>query len=107
MTDVARTHVCDVRVAADHPSLPGHFPGRPIAPGVLLLDRVLEAAEQWLAQPIEVAGLTQAKFTTPLAPEQSAVLEMTLRDLDLRFVLTHGQTLIAQGAFKLRRAVRT
>ena len=32
-------------VAPDHPSLPGHFPGRPLVPGVVLLDRVLEAIE--------------------------------------------------------------
>ena len=32
-------------ISADHPSLPGHFPGHPIVPGVVLLDRVLEAIE--------------------------------------------------------------
>ena len=30
----------------DHPSLPGHFPGHPVVPGVVLLDRVLQAIEQ-------------------------------------------------------------
>src|SRR3546814_2617840 len=32
-------------IAADHPSLPGHFPGRPLVPGVVVLDRVLDAIE--------------------------------------------------------------
>ena len=30
---------------ADHPRLPGHFPGQPIVPGVVVLDHVLAAIE--------------------------------------------------------------
>lgn len=33
-----------VTFAADHPVFAGHFPGRPIVPGALLLDEVLHAA---------------------------------------------------------------
>ena len=32
-----------VCIAADHPALPGHFPGRPIVPAAVLLDEVLYA----------------------------------------------------------------
>ena len=39
------------RVAADHPALPGHFPGRPIVPGVLLLDAVLQAMRRDARRP--------------------------------------------------------
>ncbi|WP_284944728.1 hypothetical protein [Acidisoma cladoniae] len=31
----------DLLISPDHPSLPGHFPGRPIVPGVVLLDEAL------------------------------------------------------------------
>ena len=49
-------------VPADHPSLPGHFPGRPVVPGVLLLDAVFALAE---ARP---AKLLRAKFAAPVGP---------------------------------------
>ena len=32
-------------IHADHPSLPGHFPGAPLVPGVVILDEVIAALE--------------------------------------------------------------
>ncbi len=41
-TDPASMHcVGCFRIPADHPALPGHFPGRPLVPGVLVLDAAL------------------------------------------------------------------
>ena len=48
-------------IGANHPSLPGHFPGRPVVPGVVLLDEVL-------AQLPPGATLVTAKFTAPVGP---------------------------------------
>ncbi len=61
------------RIAADHPCLPGHFPGRPIVPGVLLLDRALQAlaAETRLPEPLR---LSRVKFMGPLAPGELATV---------------------------------
>jgi 3-hydroxymyristoyl/3-hydroxydecanoyl-(acyl carrier protein) dehydratase len=63
-------------VPADHPSLPGHFPGQPVVPGVLLLERVIEAAEQAIGQPLHVLGMPQVKFLAPLLPGEEAVAVM-------------------------------
>ena len=62
--------VFDVMVAADHPSLPGHFPGRPVVPGVLVLDQVFQGLLRASGQ--EVAHLRQARFTSPLLPGELA-----------------------------------
>lgn len=60
----------DFRVPADHPSLPGHFPGQPIVPGVLLLDHVLVALQQATGR--QVVRLQQVKFTSALQPDELA-----------------------------------
>ncbi|TJY58416.1 hypothetical protein E4T66_16535 [Sinimarinibacterium sp. CAU 1509] len=57
------------RIGADHPSLPGHFPGHPIVPGVVLLDAVRVAAQQALAPGVLLA-LPMIKFLQPVMPEQ-------------------------------------
>ena len=59
-------------VAASHPALPGHFPGQPIVPGVVLLERVAATARRAFAA--EVAGLPQVKFLRPLHPGEDAEL---------------------------------
>lgn len=62
-------------IAEDHPSLPGHFPGRPVVPGVLLLDRVLEAIEIEHGA-IGPLRLPQVKFLQPLLPGEQARVEL-------------------------------
>jgi len=59
-------------ISPDHPALPGHFPGQPVVPGVVLLDHLIEATEAALARPVHVTGLPQVKFLAPLLPGEAA-----------------------------------
>ena len=95
-----RTHATTVRIPGSHPSLAGHFPGRPIVPAVVLLDCVLDAAQRCFGV-ATVTGLAQAKFTAPLLPEQTAELQLTLQGNELRFSLTRDADSVARGSFTL------
>lgn len=101
MSVESATHQSRFRVAATHPALPGHFPGAPVVPGVLVLEHVLEAAEAWLARPVHARGLAQCKFLAPLLPGDEARVQLDLAGTSLRFVVTRAAETIAQGAFTL------
>jgi 3-hydroxyacyl-[acyl-carrier-protein] dehydratase len=88
-------------IAADHPSLPGHFPGNPIVPGVLLLDEVIRTAEDWLGTTLRVRGVPQVKFVQPLRPEESARISLVFDSATLKFTVQKESTLIAQGVMQL------
>ena len=56
-------------IRADHPSLPGHFPGAPLVPGVLILDEIVAALGEW-RKDCQLTVIRAVKFLVPLKPEQ-------------------------------------
>lgn len=93
-------------IDADHPALPGHFPGRPVVPGVVVLDRVLAAIES-AHGPLGALRLPQVKFVHPLLPGEEARVEIepvatgpvATEDAPTRwrFRVLRGDTVIASG----------
>ena len=84
-------------VAHDHPALPGHFPGNPVVPGVLLLDHVLSLLEATHG-PLPGLRLPQVKFLQPLLPGQEASVELASRGpSSWRFRILRGDTVLATG----------
>lgn len=88
-------------IPADHPSLPGHFPGRPVVPGVVVLERVLEAIEA-AHGPLGALRLPQVKFAQPLLPGETARVELAGERPRWRFRVLRGDTLLASGEVALQ-----
>jgi 3-hydroxymyristoyl/3-hydroxydecanoyl-(acyl carrier protein) dehydratase len=93
-------------IPPDHPSIPGHFPGDPVVPGVVILDAVRLAAGQYIAPGLGIAALPQVKFVSALRPGLEAHIDLELRDTLLQFVVSSDEQVIAKGAFALGAVTR-
>lgn len=98
MTDTS--HTAQFSIPHDHAALPGHFPGNPVVPGVLLVERVLEAAEAWLGRPLAPTALPQVKFVQPLLPGQLACVQLQGQGGRIRFRVLREDVLLASGEFE-------
>ncbi|MDB5986536.1 MAG: fabA-like domain protein [Nevskia sp.] len=58
-----------------HPCLPGHFPGRPLVPAVLLLECTAQALRERLGA-LRIIALHSAKFLAPVLPGQIIELQI-------------------------------
>src|SRR5207247_4251878 len=66
-------------ISADHPSLPGHFPGAPLVPGVVILDEVLGALLEWREDCL-LSAIRTVKFLVPLKPGQIFTIRFSAGD---------------------------
>lgn len=90
-------------IPTDHPSLSGHFPGRPIVPGVVILEKVLDAIEV-IYGPLGAVRLPQVKFAQPLLPGEVADIVLTGEAPRWRFRALRAQALVASGQVSLQEA---
>jgi 3-hydroxyacyl-[acyl-carrier-protein] dehydratase len=74
--------VFEFRFGADNPTFAGHFPNRPLLPGVFQLEMARIAAESVLDCPLAVREISKAKFQRPILPDEIVRLELKLSKAD-------------------------
>lgn len=89
-------------VAANEPYFQGHFPGRPIMPGVLILESMAQAGaflvlydlENPLKKGMFLSAVEKSKFRKTIVPGDQVVLEMKLLKFRLGTVKLRGEAYV-------------
>jgi 3-hydroxymyristoyl/3-hydroxydecanoyl-(acyl carrier protein) dehydratase len=93
-----------LRITADHPATPGHFPGLPIVPGALLLQSILDQAGADFPAAV-VCGVRRIKFLRMLSPDQPFWLEFESPGASgARFRVQTEVGIVAEGQLAFRTA---
>lgn len=94
-------HECTVAIAADHPAFAGHFPGRPILPGVVLLGLAARALGNALGRPVPPCEIASAKFLRPVGPDTELRIRLSESASGWRFDIFAADDVVATGTLRI------
>lgn len=75
-------NVFEFRFRAGDPLFAGHFPNRPLLPGIFQLEMARVAAESVLDCPLAVREISKSKFQRPILPDEIVRLELKLSETE-------------------------
>jgi len=86
-------------IPADHPAFAGHFPDRPIVPGVVLLDQAQLLLETTLQG--RIRGISMAKFLSPVGPGEALWVDYAISAGSVRIEIRAADRKVASARFTL------
>lgn len=92
--------VGDFRISADHPALPGHFPGQPVVPGAVLLDEAMRLMEK-KGYP-RATAFTMIKFRQPVKPDTTCFVIAEKRHGKLTITITCNEVTVMTAVVKFQ-----
>jgi len=84
-----------------HPGLDGHFPGNPVVPGVVILNKVIQAVHDWKGVR-DIAEIMSVKFMAPVRPDMFFdIILLEQNTHGIKFECCHDKKCIVKGSIKL------
>jgi 3-hydroxymyristoyl/3-hydroxydecanoyl-(acyl carrier protein) dehydratase len=88
----------ELAIASDHPAYAGHFPGRPILPGAVLLDEALREIGRSRGVELTHWRIASAKFLKTVEPGEPLTLTHSASSgSTIRFVIYSASRIVASG----------
>jgi beta-hydroxyacyl-ACP dehydratase FabZ len=89
-------------VTFNEPCFTGHFPERPVMPGVLLIEAMAQAGGFLLFREVEdrankliyFSGIDNCRFRKPVTPGDQVIFEVEVRSRRRNFAKLHGRALV-------------
>jgi len=100
--DVGESHVVARRLfRADEEYFRGHFPDRPVVPGVLLIEAMAQSLAYWalsrnnVAEGIFLTGIERARFRKPVSPGDAIEIRVDVEGMRLGVLRAKAQVCVA------------
>lgn len=65
-----------IELHKNHPVYRGHFPNKPVSPGVFGLQMIKECIEETLGKQVMITVISQLKFINVMTPENNTILDI-------------------------------
>ena len=94
------------KFSAVEPFFRGHYPGSPVTPGVILIDRAVSSAEKMLGRRIVLTGIKKVKFSNPVLPDEMVSLKLESRgEGEISYSFSKDGVQCASGVFVFRNMI--
>lgn len=88
----------EISFPADEPFFRGHYPGNPVTPGVILVDRAVKAAERMIGCGVSLKGMKKVKFSRSVFPDEAVALKLERKgEGEISYSFSKDGTLCASG----------
>lgn len=71
--------IFSVRINSEHSIFEGHFPGKPVTPGVVQMEMVKELSGKAVGKDLEMVSMANCKFLAFMDPNEAPELDIVIK----------------------------
>ena len=97
----------DLQLNAGHTIYQAHFPGKPITPGVCIVQIAVELLEDYLQKPLLLNSVKNIKFLSVISPTETPLVTYTINKIEEQDSEIKAALHVSAGEMQLTKISRT